>query len=153
MNEQRNEKRMDELISRTINTEKPQFDAEKWKQKYPEEYQVLLSRAAKRDSNLQPTILKVILKSPLTKIATAAMIILGVSIFVTHHDPGKQEQPGIAEITKSPVKMMTTISLERAFRQGGIEAIENQCEQALKLLGTRTDGLSSQDLLSEFNGS
>jgi len=31
MNEQRNEKRIDELISRTINTEKPQFDVEKWK--------------------------------------------------------------------------------------------------------------------------
>ena len=51
MNEQRNEKKMDELISRTINTEKPQFDAEKWKQKYPDEYQALLSRAGKETSN------------------------------------------------------------------------------------------------------
>jgi hypothetical protein len=153
MNEQRNEKRMDELISRTINTEKPQFDAKTWKQKYPDEYQVLLARAAKGDSNRQPTILKVILKSPLTKIAAAAVIILAVSFFSIHQDPGNQEQPGIAEVTKSPVEMMTAISLERAFRQGGIEAVENQCEQSLKLLGTRTDGLSSQELLSEFNGS
>ena len=45
MNEQRNEKRLEELISRTINTDKPQFDAEKWKQKYPDEFQTLLSRA------------------------------------------------------------------------------------------------------------
>jgi hypothetical protein len=153
MNEQRNEKRMDELISRTINTEKPQFDAKTWKQKYPDEYQVLLARAAKGDSNRQPTILKVILKSPLTKIAAAAVIILAVSFFSIHQDPGEQEQPGIAEVTKSPVEMMTAISLERAFRQGGIEAVENQCEQSLKLLGTRTAGLSSQELLSEFNGS
>lgn len=153
MNEQRNEKRMDELISRTINTEKPQFDAEKWKQKYPDEYQVLLLRAAKGDSDRQPKILKVILKSPLTKIAAAAVIILAVSFFSTHQDPGEQEQPNIAEVTKSPVEMMTAISLERAFRRGGIEAVENQCEQSLKLLGTRTDGLSSQELLSEFNGS
>jgi hypothetical protein len=153
MNEQRNEKRMDELISRTINTGKPQFDAEKWKQKYPDEYQALLARAAKGDSNRQPTILKVILKSPLTKIAAAAVIILAVSFFSIHQDPGNQEQHGIAEVTKSPVEMLTAISLERAFRRGGIEAVENQCEQSLKLLGTRTDGLSSQELLSEFNGS
>lgn len=153
MNEQRNEKRMDELISRTINTEKPQFDAKTWKQKYPDEYQVLLARAAKGDSNRQPTILKVILKSPLTKIAAAAVIILAVSFFSTHQDLDNQEQHGIAEVTKSPVEMMTAISLERAFRQGGIEAVENQCEQSLKLLGTRTAGLSSQELLSEFNGS
>jgi hypothetical protein len=153
MNEQRNEKQLDKLISRTINTEKPQFDAKTWKQKYPDEYQVLLARAAKGDSNRQPTILKVILKSPLTKIAAAAVIILAVSFFSIHQDPGNQEQPGIAEVTKSPVEMMTSISLERAFRQGGIEAVENQCEQSLKLLGTRTDGLSSQELLSEFNGS
>lgn len=153
MNEQRNEKRMDELISRTINTEKPQFDAEKWKQKYSDEYQTLLSHAAQGDSARQPKLLKVILKSPLTKIAAAAVIILAVSFFSTHQDPGEQEQPNIAEVTKSPVEMMTAISLERAFRRGGIEAVENQCEQSLKLLGTRTDGLSSQELLSEFNGS
>jgi hypothetical protein len=56
-------------------------------------------------------------------------------------------------VVKSPVEMMTATSLERAFRRGGLEAVENQCEQALKLLGTRTDGLSSHELLSEFNGS
>ena len=153
MNEQRNEKRIDELISRTINTEKPHFDAEKWKQKYPDEYQALISRAAKGDSNRQPTILKVIIKSSLTKIAAAAVIILAVSFFSTHQNPDKQEQPKITEVTNTPVEMMTAISLERAFRRGGIEAVENQCEQSLKLLGTRTDGLSSQELLSEFNGS
>ena len=153
MNEQRNEKQMDELISRTINTEKPQFDAEKWKQKYPDEYQALLSRAAKEDSARQPKLLKVILKSPLAKIAAAAVIILAVSFLITHQTPNEQEQHKIAEVKKSPVEMMTAISLERAFRRGGIEAVENQCEQVLKLLGTRTASFSSQELFSEFNGS
>ena len=63
MKEQKDEKKLDELISRTINTEQPQFDAEMWKQKYPDEYQTLLSRAAKGDSSRQGTILKLILKS------------------------------------------------------------------------------------------
>ncbi|MHC4533653.1 MAG: hypothetical protein ACYS6K_06855 [Planctomycetota bacterium] len=100
-----------------------------------------------------PNIWRTILKSPITKIATAAVIILTVSFLSTHQNPSKQKHTEITGITKSPVEMMTSISLERAFRRGGIEAVENQCEQALKLLGTRTDGLSSQELLSEFNGS
>ncbi len=154
MNKQRNEKRLDELISRTINTEKPRFDAEKWKQKYPDEFQSLLLRAAKGDSARQPNILKVILKSPLTKIAAAAVIIVAISFFTAHQDSSKQaDTTTVSKVTKSPVEMMTALSLERAFRRGGIKAVENQCEQALKLLGPRTASLSSQELLSEFNGS
>ena len=152
MNEQRNEKRIEELISRTINTEKPQFDAEKWKQKYPQEYQALLSRASKRDLSHQPTILKLILKSPLTKIAAAVVIILIVSFFSTHRDPAKQEQPGIVEAAKSPVEMMTAISLERAFRRGGIEAVEEQCKQAYKPIRPRLESSSIKQILAEFNG-
>ncbi len=154
MNEQRDKKRLDELISRIINTEKPQFDAEKWKQKYPDEFQTLLSRKAKGDSIRQPNILKVFLKSPLTKIAAAAVIILAVSFFIAPQGPDEQaDTTTVSKATKSPVEMMTALSLERAFRRGGIKAVENQCEQALKLLGPRTASLSSQELLSEFNGS
>jgi hypothetical protein len=154
MNKQGNEKRLDELISRTINTEKPQFDAEKWKQKYPAEFQSLLSRAAKGDSARQPSILKVIFKSPLTKLATAAVIIIAISFFTARQGPTKKaDTTTVSKATKSPVEMMTALSLERAFRRGGIKAVENQCEQALKLLGPRTASLSSKELLSEFNGS
>ena len=152
MNEQRNEKRMDELISRTINTEKPQFDAEKWKQKYPKEYQVLLSRAAKGELRRHPTILKVILKSPLTKITAAAVIILGVSIFITQKDPGEKEQPNIAKATKSPAEMMTAMSLTIAYRKGGMEALEAQYDEACKQLGPRPRSLSVDQVLTEFNG-
>jgi hypothetical protein len=152
MNEQRNEKRLEELIFRSINTEKPQFDAEKWKQKYPDEYQALLSRAGKGDSSRQGTILKVILKSPLVKIAAAALIILGVSIFVTREDTGEQEQSNIVEATKSPAEMMTAMSLTIAYRKGGMEAMEEQYDEAYKQLGPRPKSLSVEQMLSEFNG-
>jgi hypothetical protein len=45
MNRGKKEKWLDELISRTINSGRPQFDVEKWKQKYPEEFQMLKSQA------------------------------------------------------------------------------------------------------------
>jgi len=152
MNEQRDEKRLEELISRSINTNRPQFDAEKWKQKYPEEYQVLLSRAAKGDSAKQSKILKVILTNPLTKITAAAVIILAVSFFITHRAPNEQERPRIAEVTKSPVEMMTAMSLERAFRRGGIEAVEEQCKEAFKPIGPLLGSSSVEQILAEFNG-
>jgi len=101
---------------------------------------------------IQPNIWRIIKRRRITKLAAAAVIILAVSFFI-HQAPDKQEQHRIAEVKKSPVEMMTAISLERAFRRGGIEAVENQCEQALKLLGPRTASFSSQEFLSEFNGS
>jgi len=152
MNKQRNEKRLDELISQTINTGKPQFDAEKWKQKYPDEFQSLISRAAKGVSARQPNILKVIFKSPLTKLAAAAVIIIAISFFITPQDRSKQEPPKIVEVTQSPVEMMTAMSLERAFRRGGIEAVENQCKEAFKPTRPAPGSLSIEQMLEEFDG-
>ena len=151
MNKQRNEKRLDELISRTINTEKPQFDPEKWKQKYPDEFQALLSRAAKGDSALQPSILKVILKSPLTKIAAAAVIIMAVGLLIVYkspHDP--VANPKVMKFTKSPAEMLTATSLIIAFRRGGIEAIEKQCDKALEMQKPPLDKLDIKELLTEI---
>ena len=153
MNKQRNEKRLDELISRTINTEKPRFDAEKWKQKYPDEFQSLLSRAAKGDSDRQPSILKVILKSPLTKLAAAAVIILAVSFFIAPQGPDEQaDTTTVPKVTKSPVEMMTAMSLNIAYRKGGIEEVEKQYNEAFKLLGPRPGSLSAEQIFAEFNG-
>ena len=153
MYKQRNEKRLDELISRTINTEKPRFDAEKWKQKYPDEFQTLLSRAAKGDSARQPSILKVILKSPLTKLATAAVIIIAISFFTARQGPTKKaDTTTVPKVTKYSVEMMTAMSLERAFQHGGIEAVENQCREAFKPLGLQPRSISIEQMLTEFNG-
>ena len=151
MNEQRNEKRMDEMISRAINTEKPQFDAEEWKQKYPDEYQALLSRRVKTDSAGQPKILKVILKSLPIKIVAAAVIILAVSFVITQQAPDEQEHQKIEVVKKSPVEMMTAISLEHAFRQGGMEAVEKQCKQAFKSIRPQSRNMPIEWILAEFN--
>ena len=153
MNEQRNEKQLDELISRTINTEKPRFDAEKWKQKYPAEFQSLLRRAAKLDSAHQPNILKVIFKSPLTKLAAAALIIIAISFFTARQVPTEQtDTTTVSKITKSPVKMMTAMSLNIAYRKGGIEAVDRQGEKVIKMLGPRPAEITVTELLEEYNG-
>ncbi len=129
------------------------IDSERNKKVFSNILQAFEKSKAKEYAPTEPNIWRIISRRPLAKIAVAAVIILALSFFRTHHDPGKQEQPGIVEVKKSPIEMMTAISLERAFRSGGMEAVENQCEQALKLLGTRTTSYLPYEFPRNFNGS
>ncbi len=152
MDKGKNEKHLDELISRAINTKEPQFDAEKWKQKYPEEYQALLSLAAEKAPTHRPNIWKITLRNPIIRIAAAAMIIIAVTFFSIRQDQDRQEGPGIRKATRSPAEMMTAMSLTIAYRKGGMEAVEEQYNKAYKQLGPRPKSLSVEQILSEFNG-
>ena len=76
MSAKKDKDRLDELIFRTINTEKPQFDAEKWKQKYPDEYRTLISRRAKRASSRRANGWKVIFSRQAARYAAAATVIV-----------------------------------------------------------------------------
>ncbi len=151
MSKNKDEKWLDELISRTINSGKPEFDVEKWKQKYPEEFQMLQSLSEQDSRTGRSSIWRVVRQSPITKLAAAAVIIVGIGLFavLVRRGPGEQIGPRVA---KSPVEMMTALSLERAFRKGGIEAVEKQCKQAFKLCGLRPSSLSVEQILAEFNG-
>lgn len=80
MNEQK-EKKLDELISRTIGSGEPKFDSEKWKQKYPDEFQMLLSRT-RGGTGRQANVWRLILSSRITKLAAAAVIIVAVGITI-----------------------------------------------------------------------
>ncbi len=153
MSEQKNEKWLDELISRTINSGKPQFDAETWKQRYPEEFQMLKSRAAQGHRGLEAGIWARAIRSKITKFAAAAVIILAIGFFVSHRTPSEQidNRAGL-ELTKSPAELMTAMSLNLAYRKGGMEAVEKQCDKAFELLGPRPESLSIRQLLAEFNG-
>jgi hypothetical protein len=86
MNKKKDERWLDELIFRTIDSGKPEFDPEKWKQKYPEEFEMIKS-LGRQDSVVsagQPNIWRKIMKSRITKIAAAAVIIIAVLIGVHH---------------------------------------------------------------------
>jgi len=165
MNEKRDEKWLDELISRSINTKKPQFDVEKWKQKYPEEFGILKSRAGQASPRQHPILTygvnyhtckrvgRTIFKSPITKLAAAAVIIIAVGLFLVHRGPDEQIKPTeVAKVTKSPAEMMTMASLTFAYRRGGIEAVEEICDKAFKMVGPRPASLSVRQLLEELNG-
>jgi len=151
MNEQNDDKWLDDLISRNINTEKPQFDAEKWKQKYPDEFQALLSRTNKipAHSFKRPALLK----SPVVKFAAAAVIIIVIVFSMTRPAPDKKVD--IVEVTyakKSPAEMLTLRSLKIAYRNGGIEAVEIQCDNAVEKLRKKPERITFQELLEDIDG-
>jgi len=101
----------------------------------------------------QPNILRTITKRRITKIAAAAaaVIIVGIGLLVYFGPAEKVDTTIDSEVSKSPVEMMTAISLELAFRQGGIEAVEDQCRKAFSSLGLRPGSLSFEQIFQEFN--
>jgi len=151
MKKEENEKWLDELISRVINEGEPQFDAEKWKQKYPEEFQLLKSRAAQA-STQQVSIWTAAFQSRITKLAAAAVIIIAVGLFLVHRGPDEQVKPTeVAKVARSPAEMMTLASFTFAYRRGGIEAVEEICDKAFKMMGPQPSSLSVRGLFEELN--
>jgi hypothetical protein len=151
MSNHKNDKWLDELIGRTINTTKPEFDSEKWKQKYHKEFQTLVSRAEKSSTTMIR--LADILKKPITKLAAAALIILATSFFMIHLGPGeKVVTTDVTTFSKSPAELLTVASLNMAYRRGGIEALEQQCDEAVDKLGPQPAKITIKELLAKFNG-
>ncbi|UCF15744.1 MAG: hypothetical protein JSW59_20305, partial [Phycisphaerales bacterium] len=120
MNKHNQEQKLDELISRTINTTRPEFDPEEWKQQYPEEFEILRSRATKGASTRPFTMWRVVFGKPIAKLTVAAAIVMAAVFIVgrTHLGPEPTE---VRPQTVSAVEMATAISLERAYWRGGIE--------------------------------
>ena len=81
--------------------------------------------------------------------AAAAVIIAGIGFFIAHLGPGEQNNIiTVVKTLESPSEIMTMKSLKIAYRRGGIEAIENQCEKALNILGPQPASLSLGELLN-----
>jgi len=86
-------------------------------------------------------------------IAAAAVIVVVISLFIVHRGPDEQADTVIVfNSTKSPAELLTVASLNIAFRRGGIEAVERQCEQVIDKLGPPPAMITVKELLAEFNG-
>jgi len=75
-----NDKWLDEALSEAIGAEKSRTDFEQWKQKHPEAVEMLTSRSKSKTSTIKyPHIIRImIMRSPMTKFAAAATIIIAV---------------------------------------------------------------------------
>ena len=107
MSEQDREQKLDDLISRTINTTRPEFEPEEWKRRYPDEFRTLVSRSAQRDLNLWSRISA----SPIAKLAAVAVITVAVGLCIVERNSHEQEPARVAYGARSPVELMTEMSL------------------------------------------
>lgn len=151
MSTQRDNEKLDELICRTINTEKPQFDAEKWKQKYPDEYQTLISRKNK-SASYKLNIWKVVFGKRAAQIASAAAVIVVVGLLlsrVRQNPDASATKPAI--IAQSPSKIVSMASMRMTYHKGGMDALDQQFRHALDILGPRSSSVSIQELLEGSN--
>ncbi|MHC4587381.1 MAG: hypothetical protein ACYS3N_22875, partial [Planctomycetota bacterium] len=81
----------------------------------------------------------------------AAVIIVAIGLMAVflHREPGERVSP---RFEKSPTKMMSAMSLTMAYRRGGIEAVDEQYEKAIRMLGPKPAGLTVKQLLTKTNG-
>ncbi len=143
MNE-RNEKWLDEQLKKTIDSGKVKFDGEQWKRKYSAEYQELISRARTRLN-----VRRFLWVRPLVRVA-AVIAIVAFVILLTHRQPDKRVEPTVATFVedRSPTKMLSVLSLSLAYRQGGLDAVDEQSNKAFKMLGQKNTNVSIGELLN-----
>lgn len=139
---------------KTIRLGKPRIEtgSEMDKQVLDDSFAAMDETIRAKPAGGKPNTWKMIVQSKTTKVA-AAMIIVAIGLFVVHRGPN--ERPATAEIpraAKSPGEMMTAISLNLAYRRGGIEAVDRQCKEAIEMLGPRPAELTVEKMLTEFNG-
>jgi len=82
MNRQDNDKWLDEALTDVIGSQKPRTDFAKWKNNHPDAVEMLTSRAGRQISAAPGplSIRSIIMKSPITKLATAAVVIIACLI-------------------------------------------------------------------------
>jgi hypothetical protein len=105
-----------------------------------------------KSTELKPIAHGIIIRSRVIKLAAAAaVIIVATGLIAVFVRQGPGEQNG-SSYDQSPTKMMSAISLTMAYRRGGIDALDEQCEKAIRMLGPRPLRLTLGQLLKENNG-
>ena len=108
---------------------------------------------AAMDENIRankPSAAGMILRSRAARFAAAAVVILAVGLLMVYRNPPVRQRPQMVSVAKSPADMLTARSLMTAYRHGGIEAIESQCDKALEMPGPRLDTLDMKELFTEI---
>jgi hypothetical protein len=149
MSMQEDDKWLDELISKSVDTTKPEFDAEKWKRQHPEALRSLLSRRARPALPDNSGVLRRIFARPAVGLGAAAAVIIVVSalLFMRNRRTPNESVSEPRPVTQSPAKLVSMISLRAAYQRGGWDALDRQFRETLDTLGPGPSTLSVQQLL------
>ena len=97
---------------------------------------------------------RMIWKSPITRIAAAAVIIIAIGFFAVYQGPDEQiETVGILEASRTPAEMLTLASINAAYRKGGMKAMEKQFDKVeKKVKSTLRERITIGQLICELEG-
>lgn len=122
----------------------PQMDKHILDDSFAAMEQTIRNRSGRHKSNAA----RIITLSRMIKpVAAAAVLVVSIGLLISRLGPGEQPQT-----PESPADMVTAMSLRMAYREGGMEALERQCDHAVKVLGTSSRSMSLGDLLRNLNG-
>lgn len=127
------DKTIDMEIKKALGGKPKEFDFERFKEKYPEqirEYQ-LQARARNKHTPGSNSALRFI-----GKLAAAAMLLTAVGLFLL--DTDTPEKTADTTVSPHPASMISLVELNRVYREGGLDAVDNQYKQAHVKLGPRT---------------
>jgi len=120
MKADKNNKKLDKLIYQAVSRERPQFDFDKWKQKHKEKIEIYESQTAGRRisrSALPFHIWRIIMKSRITKLAAAALVIIAV-MFVLQNGSVDIANTVYAQIRANMQKMPWVHVIVRGTHEG-----------------------------------
>ena len=83
-------------------------------------------------------------------LAAIVVLIVGIALLVGRSERTRPERPGAEPRAVSRIELARAVSLEKAFRQGGIEAVEKQYQRAFGDSRTRGEGPSIAELLAQL---
>ena len=98
------------------------------------------------------SVVRMILQNRAARFAVAAVIILGVGLLSDQLGPREQEPLEIRRVAKSPAEMLSVLSLNMAYRRGGLEAVDDVSNEAFKMLDSKPANVSVRELLAGSNG-
>jgi hypothetical protein len=154
MSERKDETWLDDQFQRAVNGATPVFDAQAWKRKYSKEFETLLCRNGRPRRFGTGRIVRLVLKGSIGKFAIAAVVMAAAGILLVGRFGLRPDRPTPGPqpvVQQSPAQMVSMISLSTAFRSGGMEGLDRQCEQALEKLRPRPTSVSMQELLKDIS--
>lgn len=110
------------------------------------------SLAAMDEATGSSSAARMTLRSRAIKLAAAAVIIIAVGLLIIQSNPPEQTHAPTGNVAASPTDMLSVMSLKMAYRRGGIEAMDDQSNEAFEMLGSQPTKVSIRELLTESNG-
>lgn len=91
-------------------------------------------------------------QSRVIRLAAAAMILVAIGLLAIYFSQPKPVPSGPVQVATSSADMMSVMSLNMAYRRGGIEAVDDLADMAFALPESKPSRLSVRELLTESNG-